>query len=103
MIEKVFVNTNCISCGKETPVIFHVKDVTGYTLYRIPLCRDCSNMFAEDKLNALSNKLEKSKKANIQLVKDNINLKRKVRQMNIKSHNHKEKINELSNINNRSK
>ena len=51
MIEKVFQESVCISCGKETPVVFIVKDLLNEPLYKIPLCRECSNKFAEDKIN----------------------------------------------------
>lgn len=88
MIEKIFEKSSCISCGKETPVIFIIKDLTCEPLYRIPLCRDCSDKFAEDKIQRLKEKLDNKKISNIQL-------KRKVKQMNIKSSKHKKVIIEL--------
>lgn len=88
MIEKLFKQSFCLSCGKETPVIFIIKDILGEPLYEIPLCRECSNKFAEDKINKLKAKLEYKKGKNVQLM-------RKVKQMNIKSSNHKKIITEL--------
>lgn len=67
MIEKKFLNSACISCGMETPVIFTVKDITGDTIYNIPLCRECSNKFAEDKILSLREKLERKKNEVISL------------------------------------
>lgn len=89
MIEKIFEKSVCISCGKESPVVFIIKDLIGEPLYRIPLCRDCSDKFAEDKIQKLKEKLDNKKINNIQL-------KRKVKQMNIKSSNHKKVITELN-------
>lgn len=88
MIEKIFQESICISCGKETPIVFIVKDLLNEPLFRIPLCRECSNKFAEDKINKLKEKLEYKKGKNVQLM-------RKVKQMNIKSSNHKKVITEL--------
>lgn len=88
MIEKIFEKSVCISCGKESPVIFIIKDLTCETLYRIPLCRACSDKFAEDKIQRLKEKLDNKKISNIQL-------KRKVKQMNITSSKHKKVITEL--------
>lgn len=50
MIEKIFKKGICISCAKETPVIFIIRDLTNSILYTIPLCRECSDKFAEDKM-----------------------------------------------------
>lgn len=96
MIEKTFGDFNCISCGKQTPAMFVIKDLTNYPLYKIPLCRDCSNKFAEDVISTLRKKLDHSHELIGYKRKENVNLKRKVRQMNIKSHNHKKMIKELT-------
>ena len=90
MIEKIFEQSRCVSCAKETPVIFIAKDILGHPLYRIPLCRECSDKFAEDKINHLKGKLEKKRTSNVQL-------KCKVKQMNVISSKHKKVITELYN------
>ena len=92
MIEKIFENTKCISCGKETPVIFIIKDILGEPLYKISLCRDCSEKFAEDKIRRLKEKNEIK-------IAEIITLKKKVKQMNIKSSNHKKVIREMHQCN----
>lgn len=98
VIEKKYANTNCISCGKETPVIFVIKDLTDYPLYRIPLCRQCSNSFAGDVIKTLKDKLEHSHELIGYKRKENITLKAKIKQMNKKSHNHKVQITKLYNL-----
>lgn len=97
MIEKRFIDSYCISCGNETPVIFDITDLNNEVLYSIPLCRNCSNKFAEDTISVLKKKLERchdiigSKRGEI------IQLKCKVKRMNIVSHNHKEIITNMIN------
>ena len=97
MIEKIMKQSVCISCAKETPVIFVVKDITGELLYEIPLCRECSNKFAEDVINTLRNKLEHSHQIIGSKRGEIAQLKCKVKNMNIRSHLHKEQITKLIN------
>ena len=97
MIEKLMKQSICISCAKETPVIFVVKDVTGEPLYEIPLCRECSNKFAEDVINKLRDKLEHSYQIIGSKRGEVVQLKCKVKAMNIRSHLHKEQITNLIN------
>ena len=86
MIKKVFGNYTCISCGDVTTVKFIIH--SDNELITLPLCRNCSNMFAEDVINKLRQKnMDKAMKIR--------GLKKKVKQMNIKSHKHKQKITEL--------
>jgi len=81
MVEKIFVQSVCISCAKETSVIFVIKDLNGELLFKIPLCRECSDNFAKDKINKLKG--------------DNLQMKAKIKQMNIKSALHKKEIAKL--------
>ena len=97
MIEKIFIQSICLSCGKDTPVIFIVKDLVGEPLFKIPLCRECSNKFAEDVINTLRGKLDKSHQIIGSKRGEIIQLKCKVKDMNVRSHLHKEKITELLN------
>lgn len=97
MIEKRFVESYCVSCGNETPVIFDITDLNHELLYSIPLCRKCSNIFANDKIDILKKKLEHQKQVSNSKIGEIITLKRKIRQMNIVSHNHKEAISNLQN------
>lgn len=92
MIEKRFVDSYCISCGNEAPVIFDITGLNNEVLYSIPLCRNCSNIFAEDVICTLKKKLERSHGIIGSKRGEIIQLKRKVKQMNIVSHNHKEII-----------
>ena len=72
MIEKIFVNSKCVSCGQETPVIFSItSDTDSKKSYQIPLCRECSNKFAEDKLFFMKKKTEE-RKNRIELMKQEI-------------------------------
>ena len=95
MIEKIFEQSTCVSCGAETPVIFLVNDFYGNPMYRIPLCRECSDVFAKDRIDILKRKLEKKAESKKELVKEVKVLKTKVKQMNIKSSNHKRTITNL--------
>jgi len=97
MIEKRFVDSYCISCGNETPVIFDITDLNNEVLYSIPLCRNCSNKFAEDVISKLKNKLEHSHDIIGSKRGEMIQLKCKVKQMNIVSHNHKKTITNILN------
>ena len=97
MIEKRFIDSYCISCGNETPVIFDIKDLNNEVLYSIPLCRNCSNKFAEDVIFTLKEKLKRSHDIIGSKRGETIQLKNKVKQMNIISHKHKEIITNMLN------
>ncbi len=99
MVEKRFVSTYCVSCGNETPVIFDITDLNHELIYSIPLCRKCSNVFAEDVISKLKTKLEHSHDIIGSKRGEIIQLKRKVKQMNIVSHNHKETITKMKKTN----
>lgn len=99
MIEKRFIDSYCVSCGNETPVIFDITDLNHELLYSIPLCRKCSNIFAEDVIDALKKKVENKNKKLVSKNNEVIQLKCKVKRMNIISHNHKEEITKLRNVN----
>lgn len=94
-IKKRFVNSYCISCGRETPVIFDVMDLNDELLYSIPLCRKCSNVFAEDVIYILKKKIESKGQQLVSQNNNNIKLKCKVKQMNIISHRHKKIISNM--------
>lgn len=68
-------------------------------MYSIPLCRKCSNVFAEDVISKLKNKLEHSHDIIGSKRGEIIQLKRKVKQMNIVSHKHKETITKMKKTN----
>ena len=89
MIEKKFGEFICDSCGKTTPVQFVVYGPHGFQINSIDLCRECSNKFAEDVINSLRDKNLKKQEMLEKQAKVKRNLKRKVTQMNRKSHNHK--------------
>lgn len=95
MIEKKFGDYICDSCGKQTPVSFVIYNPAGFRINTVDLCRECSNKFAEDVIDSLRKKISKNlevieKQANVKR-----NLKKKITQMNRKSHNHKEVITNL--------
>lgn len=82
MINKEFGEFKCLSCGNPTPVKFKIGDI------ELPLCRECSDSFAEQKI-------ERYKKRSEERQHEIINLKKKIKQMNTKSANHKKQITEL--------
>ena len=95
MIEKKFGEFICDSCGKPTPVQFVIYGPHGFQINSIDLCRECSNKFAEDIIDSLRKKNLKKKEMIQKQAKAKRNLKRKVYQMNCKSHNHKLEITNL--------
>ena len=95
MIKKVFGNFICDSCGNQTPVLFAVYNPAGYRINSVSLCRDCSNMFAEDVIDSLRKKISKSHETIEKQAKVKRQLKSKVSQMNRISHNHKAVITNL--------
>ena len=97
MIEKTKGEFICISCGNETPVKFTITDTANKILFSIPLCRQCSDLFAQDKIDTLRKKFELSKERNVSLVIQLKKCKAKISQMNIISHRHKEVISDLMN------
>ena len=95
MIEKIFGDYICDSCGKQTPVSFVIYNPAGFRINTVVLCRDCSNKFAEDVIDSLRKKVSQKievieKQANVKR-----SLKKKITQMNRKSHNHKVVITNL--------
>ena len=95
MIEKKFGEFICDSCGKPTPVSFAIYNPSEFRINTLALCRDCSNKFAEDVIDSLRKKLSKTHKTIEKQAKEKRRLKKKVTQMNRKSHNHKEVITNL--------
>lgn len=95
MIEKTFREFICDSCGKPTPVSFAIYNPAGFRINTLNLCRDCSNKFAEDVIDSLKKKLLKTHETIEKQAKVKRSLKKKVTQMNRKSHNHKEVITNL--------
>lgn len=95
MIKKIFGEYTCDSCGKQTPVSFVIYDPVGLRINTVGLCRECSNKFAEDVIDSLRKKISK----NLEVIEKQANVKRslkkKITQMNRKSHNHKEVITNL--------
>lgn len=95
MIEKIFGDYICDSCGKQTPVSFVIYNPAGLRINTVVLCRECSNKFAEDVIDSLRRKISK----NLEIIENQANVKRslkkKITQMNRKSHNHKEVITNL--------
>lgn len=81
-----------MSCAKETPVKFVVRDVNNEVLCSLPLCRECSDAFASDRIDILKRKFEAKKEKNASLLIQLKLCKSKIAQMNKKSHNHKAQI-----------
>ena len=61
MIEKIKGEFLCVSCAKETPVKFVIKDINNEVLCSLPLCRECSDAFASDRSDILKRKFEAKK------------------------------------------
>lgn len=97
MIDKRMGDFKCVSCNSDTPVEFLVKNSTGSTLFELPLCRECSNMFAADMIDSLRRKVEKKREINSSLLTQLKSAKMKIKQMNTISHKHKENITSLIN------